>query len=403
MLVRLALRNLARNRRRTVLTLAALAVGIAAITGVRGFLNGLQSTLIHGVTEGGIGALQVHKQGYMASREGVPLTPSFADDPALYARLAAVDGVVGVVPRIPFAGLVADGSGDKSGLAIIVGADLAREGVVSKTRKSLVVDGAWPTGATDVAVSVELARALGLAPGKKVAVLSNDKEGVLNGVDLVVAGTLSAPTMAEKKLLVVPLLRAQELLRMPGEVTEVALAVDDDKDIDVVKANVAAVVGAGYDVHTWKELMPFADDARRTQDAALRIVTVAFLFVVLMGVANTLLMNVLERTREIGTLLALGMKRRRVLALFLLEGAFTAVGGAVVGSAVGAALVAVLHSNGVYLRTAGASAKQLIVPFLTWDFPVVVGGIVVVGALLASLLPALRASRLDPVAALSDR
>ena len=149
--------------------------------------------------------------------------------------------------------------------------------------------------------------------------------------------------------------------------------------------------------------MPFAEDARRTQDAALLLVTAAFLVVVLMGVANTLLMNTLERTQEIGTLLALGMRRTMVLRLFLLEGAITAAIGVFVGSALGAAVVTALSVNGVLLRTPGSSAKQLIVPYLTMPFSLAVFVLVVLGAVVASLLPSWRASRLDPVQALSSR
>jgi len=403
MLIRLALRNLARNRRRTLLTVLAIAVGVGALTGVRGFLNGLQGSLIRGVSEGGTGALQLHRTGFMASRDGLPLSPSAALDEGLLAKIGAVPGVRAVSPRIPFAGLVADPSGDKSALAILQGIDPGREGEVSRQRRELVDVGAWPARPGEAAMGSELAQALGVKPGDKVAVLSNDRDGVLNGVEVTVTATLLAPTMAEKKLLVLPLPQAQEVLRMDGQITEIAVGLHDGVDVDDVAARLRALLGPDWEAHTWKQLMPFADDARRTQDAALSIVTVAFLFIVLMGVANTLLMNVLERTREIGTLLALGMKRAAVLRLFLLEGALTAVAGVVVGSGVGATVVWALARDGVMLRTPGSSRLQLIVPFLTPQFSLALLGIVVVGAVGASFLPSFRASRLDPVAALTDR
>jgi putative ABC transport system permease protein len=402
MLIRLALRNLARHGRRTLLTVMALAIGVGAITGVRGFLNGLQGALVRGVSEGGIGALQLHRTGFMSSRDGLPLSPSVTLDEAFLAQLMAVEGVRAVSPRIPFAGLVADSTGDKSGLAILQGVDPGREGMVSRQRRELVEAGTWPKGPGEGAMSVELAKALGVTPGQKVAVLANDRDGVLNGVEVTVTATLAAPTMAEKKLLIMPLTSAQEVLRMDGQITEVAVGLHDGVDVDDVAARLQPVLGADWELHTWKQLMPFADDARRTQNAALSIVTVAFLFIVLMGVANTLLMNVLERTREIGTLLALGMKRGAVLRLFLLEGALTAALGVVVGSALGAAVV-VAFSDGVMLHGPGTTRLQRIVPFLTPEFTLGLLAVIVVGAVVASFLPSFRASRLDPVAALTDR
>jgi putative ABC transport system permease protein len=369
---------------------------------VRGFLNGLQGTLISGVSEGGLGALQVHATGFLRSREGLPLTPTLPAEPAFLARLQTVPGVKALSPRIPFAGIVADTTGERSGLAIIQGVDLAREAAVSPVRARLVDQGAWPRGAHDGAISAELARALGIKVGDKVAVLSNDVDGVLNGVEVTITATLSAPTMAEKKLLLLPVADAQSLLRMTA-VTEVAVAIDAGVDVDVVADGVRTALGPTVEVHSWRTLMPFAEDARRTQDAALLLVTAAFLVVVLMGVANTLLMNTLERTQEIGTLLALGMRRKMVMWLFLLEGAVTAAVGVFVGSLLGAGVVFALSVNGVMLRTPGSSAKQLIVPYLTVPFSIAVFVLVVLGAVVASLLPSWRASRLDPVQALSSR
>lgn len=402
MLFRLGLRNLVRNRRRTLLTILALALGVAAVTGVRGFLNGLQGTLISGVSEGGMGALQVHASGFMRSREGLPLSPALPRDPGFLTALAAVPGITALSPRIPFAGIVADKTGERSGMAIIQGVDLAREAEVSPVRVRLVSEGVWPRGEHEGAIGVELARSLGISVGDKIAVLSNDVDGVLNGVEVKITATLSAPTMAEKKLLVLSLADAQLLLRM-NEIIEVAVAVEAGIDVDLVADRVRAAIGAGVEVHSWRALMPFAEDARRTQNAALRLMTAGFLIVVLMGVANTLLMNTLERAQEIGTLLALGMRRRMVLWLFLFEAALTAAVGVVVGSVVGSAIVLGLSVNGVLLRTPGSSAKQLIVPYLTADFSIAVFILVVLGAVIAALLPSWRASRLDPVAALTQR
>ncbi len=416
MIFRLALRNLWRHRRRTVLTMGALAVGVTAVVGVRGLLNGLQRSLITGVTEGGIGAFQVHAEGFMASIDAMPLTPDLPGDDGALATIEAVPGVAAVAPRLIFPALLA--GDDDSTFSLVIGTDYAREEKVSPGRRRLMTQGRWPGAHDDTAadapgvesaaiVGSELMRGLKLREGGRAAILGSDIDGVMNGVDVSVAGAIAAPTQGEKRLVLIPLARAQELIRRPGRVTEYAVAIDEGADVEVVAAAVKATVGTSLgtpiEVHTWPTLVPFVSDARSTQNAVLRVVTATLLFVILMGLANTLLMSVFERTREIGTFLALGMKRRRVLALFVTEGVLLGVGGALIGDVVGSTIVTAMGAKGLMLTTPGASLPQLITPHIGPDFLISMVLVAAVGAAIASLSPALRASRLDPVAALADR
>jgi len=202
---------------------------------------------------------------------------------------------------------------------------------------------------------------------------------------------------------VLPLARAQELRRMEGRATELAVSLERGADVDEVASALRSRLGPDYEVHTWKQLATFADDARRIQNGVLAVVTASFLVVILMGVANTLLMNVLERTREIGTLVAIGMRRRKVVQLFVTEGVLVALLGAGLGNLLGAGLVLALAEKGLRLVTPGSSAPQLIVPSLDPRFLLFMLGLSVVGAVIAALPSALRGARLDPVAALAGR
>ncbi len=350
----------------------------------------------------------------MASIDAMPLTPDLPGDDDALARIEAVSGVKAVVPRLSFPALIA--SDDDSTFALVIGTDFAREAQVSPGRRRLLTAGAWPTShgangeaSTDsgAVVGSELYSGLKLTLNERAAILGSDIDGVMNGVDVNVQGAIAAPTQGEKRLVLIPLAQAQALIRRPGRITEIAVAIDDDADADVVAAAVIAAVGDSLgtqiEAHSWTTLVPFVSDARGTQNAVLRVVTATLLFVILMGLTNTLLMSVFERTREIGTFLALGMKRRRVLALFVTEGVLLGVGGAVIGDVVGAAIVIALGAKGIMLTTPGATLPQLITPHIGADFLVAMVFIAAAGAAVASLSPAWRASRMDPVAALSDR
>src|SRR6185436_19748940 len=121
--------------------------------------------------------------------------------------------------------------------------------------------------------------------------------------------------LADKKFGFVPVAFAQELLRLEGRATEIAVAVHRVEDIDRVKPLLQAAVGDEYEVATWHDIATFYDDAVAAQNTVLNFIAGIFLFIALLGVTNTMLMSVLERTREIGTMMSVGVRRRQILGL----------------------------------------------------------------------------------------
>jgi putative ABC transport system permease protein len=189
---------------------------------------------------------------------------------------------------------------------------------------------------------------------------------------------------------------------MEGRVTEYGVALDDYRFAEAVKPQLEAKLGPDYEVHTWAELFPFIKSMIGTQDFIFSIISGVFLAVVLLGIVNAMLMTVLERTREIGTMLAVGMRRRQVVRLFVLEGVVIGVFGALLGLAVGVALVMFFHAKGIPLPAPGATVDSVVRPYVTLQF--VLGALLGTpfGAALATLWPAWRASRLRPVEALAS-
>ncbi len=399
-LFRLALRNLVRHRRRTLVTLAAVAVGITAVVGVRGVLDGLQGVLIDGVVEGGTGALQIHRAGWAESLDASPFALLIEDVDAVAAKAAAVDDVVAVAPRLVFPGLLS--VGEQSLIARVTAVDPVREVKVSPQRAQQLVSGGGVAQPGDVVIGAELASVAGASEGTVAAVLAGDVDGVLNGVDGKVSGRSAAIAQGEKRAVILHLESARALLRTPGAASEIAVAVRDRDDVDAVAARLRTALGPGFEVHTWMQLVPFVSDARATQNAVLSVLTGVFLVVILLGVANTLLMSVMERVREIGTLVALGMRRRKVLALFVIEGGLLGALGAITGCAVGVVIVTLLAHKGIVLQPPGASLPATIHPVTSLLFLVRMTALGIAGAVVASFLPAWRASRMRPVEALSS-
>jgi putative ABC transport system permease protein len=236
---------------------------------------------------------------------------------------------------------------------------------------------------------------------QQLAFLAGDKDGALNGENVVLGGTFPTFSPGDKRVGLVPLGIAQRVLRMEGRVTEYAIAVDKLSNVDGVRDALQSKLGPGYEVHTWGELFPFVKTLTGTQDFIFSIISGVFLTVVLLGIVNAMLMTVLERTREIGTMLAVGMRRRQIIRLFLLEGLVIGAFGSALGLALGLALVAWFNHKGIPLPAPGATVDSIVRPYVTPRF--VIGAIIgfPLGAGFATLWPAWRASKLRPVEALA--
>ncbi len=418
-LLSIAARNLLRNRRRTAISLAALVVGVGAMVGLRGFVNGLQFMMLENVVFGQLGAVQVHTKGYLANVQASPLTLDMADSEELRQRIASVPGVSKVSPRVVFGAMLSlpdpEGVSEeeataRTGFLQVTAFDPALELTVTPQRARWLDRGALLSSvdAPELLLNAELARSLSAeVTGAQVpdtqwpAVLAGDRDGALNGVAVRLAGTLKSAAPGDRRLGYLPLSTAQSLLRMEGRVTEYALAVERLEEAPRVRTAVQAALGPGYEVHTWDEVLPFLADLMKHQDSLFGILTSVFLVTVLLGIVNVMLMNVLERVREIGTMLAVGMRRRQIVALFLLEGAVLGLVGGVLGALVGAAVTLWLGERGILMSAPGAAVDSVIRPTVTLLYLVRSVGLTTLGAALSAVWPAYRAAQLRPVEALA--
>ncbi len=389
------------------LSVSALALGIAAVILLRGVLGGIQQLNVSIFVDGSIGALQVHRAGYVDSAELMPLTLDFEDTPQLRQKLLALPGVRAISPRIYFGAALAPPGDREAAYFMAIAIDPALEAQVAPLRvawASRWLDG----GASQVLLDTTFSQALGLqTPSPETveeqpALLAPDRDEALNGEVVRLVGAIGQGMPGDIRQGLVTLRTAQRILRSEGRAAEYAIAVHRLEDIPAVKRALQQALGPAFEVHTWWERMPALRDVETAQDAFGIIMAGIVLGVVLLGVGNLQLMGVMDRVREVGTMLAMGMRRRRVISLFVLEGLLLGLVGSALGLLLGEAVLAAIDWHGLKLAAPGAVLALDVHPTVgaTWRWGITLSG--VLGATVSSGLAARRLSRLSAAEALAE-
>ena len=403
--LRIAWRNLGRNRRRTALALSAIAVAELVLVLYEGLLAGYGDQLVQSVTGPLVGHAQVHAPKWREDRAMDRFLPN-AD--AQLQAIREVPGVANVKARIYAPSLVA--RGDDGEAAIVVGVDFAAE------QARGMLDGlslGKPPGRYEVVLGALAAESLGARPGDQLALVGQASDGAVAAELVTVVGIVDTTVDLVNRLGVLMRLEdARELFALPGAAHELVVVGADPQKAAELATRIAALDALkGSEVLPWKKLSP--------EFAALIEYMWAYEYFILLlvfiasaaGAANTMMMATFERTREFGMLLGLGMKPRRIVGLVVTEGLLLGLIGLVVGGAVGAALVIYLSRAGLDLSgLTGDTGKSI--SFIGMKTSMVVytklslGGLVrsaiavMVTSLLAALWPAARAARLQPVEAM---
>ena len=400
-IIKLAIRNVFRNKGRTALTCGAIAFGVWMTMLLGGFVYGLTGIIVDDVILGRTGALQVHKRGYDNVKDNLPLDFDMEYGGELRKKIQAIAGVTAVTGRILFAGSLNNGM--RNTFVIGNAHDAEYEYLVCPSaNRGLLGQALTPKVDTQGMVGFELAEALGAKLGASMVVQAAAKDGQQNAMDLEMAGTVNNNLPIESKRMVyVPLAMAQDLLKLPGRVTEYAVAIDDRERLPAIAAEMQRQLGPDYHVQTWFELRPQVLDIVKTQRVVLLSVCLVFLIIAVIGVMNTMLMAVLERTREIGTMMAVGIRRKLITGLFLAEAAVMAVLGISTGCVLGFGVIGwVVYRGGFAVTPPGSKAIVQLQPFVSDWLVILVVCATALATVLAAVYPAWRASQLRPVEAL---
>jgi ABC-type lipoprotein release transport system permease subunit len=404
-LVRMAWRNVWRNRRRTVIAVIAIALGLALMLFFDGMLGGAKQAIFGNTIKLQGGNVQVHAPGYRDTARQLPLLPLVEPEAAVQAALAQPQ-VIAASQRIETGGMVSSREGTFP--VVITGIEPEREAAMSLVAENIVQGRYLAASDEDILlIGQALARNLEVAIGDRVTLVGRATHEQMRRRTMTIAGIYDMGIRdLEKRMVYVSLAEAQTLFDLRDQATEVAVYLESvGQEPSVVDSLQAAL--PGYEVDAWDTLDPSTKQTMEMEDQVMSIFGLIILLIAGVGILNLMLMAVFERTREIGILAAMGLKRREIVVLFLLEGVLIGLLGALVGCALGGLVNAYYGKVGLEWADTATEYSELAALlggrlYFSIGLDALLNRALTVAiiAALASLYPAWQASKREPAEAL---
>jgi putative ABC transport system permease protein len=402
MLARLAWRNVLRNRRRSLITVASIAIGLAALTFVWAFIDGMNRQMIENSTRYLSGDMQVHLKGY---HDDPTLDLTMSDATPVLQAVRQDAGVAAASLRMEGRALAS--RGDKSRGVMVVGVSPQAEPEVTVLFKAVTQGSALRDGEDGVLIGEQLAETLGLRAGDELLLVGQAYDGSIASGRFPIRGVFRTRIdEIDGFVAVLPLETVRSFFAAPGGATAIALRLKDRTAIDGAAQRLSARLGERYEVLAWPRLLPLVAVSSRFHEVMAYVVLLVFFGIVAAAVVNPVLMAVLERTREFGIMLAVGTSRARLLRIVVYEAMLLGLLGLVAGNTIGLSITALFERIGIDLGAFGSAVRTMpgledvVYPVIRGDRSVMVSLVVFATACLTSLYPAAKAALLEPVAAI---
>lgn len=399
---RLAWRNLWRNHRRTLIMLAAVTVGVWAMMFMTSLMRGMVNEMIRDSVKSLPGHVQIHHPLYRDDPNVVNAIP-----PAAGELLAALESpeVVAWASRVRVPAVISSERESRS--VTLLGIDPVRESAISFIANDMA-EGRFLESAADSGIIIgrKLADTLDTEIGKRIVIMSQDPDNEIADRGFRVVGLFDSKVQnLEKSFVFAGIETTQKLLKIGGQVHEVAIAGSGFRDIDPLYENIAAAAGPDLSVLPWYELDSYLGTMLGVMDGFVLVWVIVVFLALSFGLVNTLVMAVFERVREIGLMLALGMKPVVILGQIVVESLLLLLIGLLIGNVL-AWLTVVPLQDGIDVSMVAEGmemfgASAVLYPELSIDDVIMANVIVIVLGIVASLSPAWRASRYQPIEAIT--
>lgn len=342
----LAWRNLWRNRRRTLITVASVFFAVFLAIIMRGFKHGAMVYLINNVLHSYTGYVQIHEKGYWDNKT---FDYSMAANDSVFEKVKNIKQVKGIIPRLESFSLAS--SGDKTKGVITVGIDPDLENEFTELNKRIVSGRYFNNKDTGVILSERLSKYLNLKVNDSIVLLSQGYQGMGASGIYKILGIVKLPAPEfDNQMVYMPLPLAQEYYSAQGRVTSVVVDLNNPQDMDKAIRKINKVVNSNeYEVMSWKDMLIELYQQYVTNEGGGMIVISLLYLIVGFGVFGTVLMMIAERRHEFGIMITIGMQRKRLMQLVGSELVFICLMGLLLGFLGSVPIVAYFHFYPIHM------------------------------------------------------
>ena len=408
-ILKLAARNLRRYKRRTLLTSMLITLGVVAVLLFVSISGSFKAMMIGQITDSMPGHIQVHRKGYLASIDSLPLNRNLTEKQIAKVEeiLAGEEVVEAYSMRIKFGAMFSNFTETTSIRLNAVLPDketgtvpLLTDRIMQGKKEGLLNSG-------EILIPELIAKGMKIKVGDAVVLVATNKDGSVNGKNFIVRGVIEGISGPGGRDSIIHLDDARELLRIQDmEVSEIAVRLKDiealQKTFTRLQAKFKSLQNKEgqpiFEIHTWEKLSPFYNIAKMI-DLMTFFIKIMLVAIVLVSIMNVMIMAVYERINEIGTIAAIGTRPSKILALFVTEGFLLGVLGTVIGLVISLITIAVMNASKISFDFGRQSGLQL-APTINAGEVLTVVVIVIAIAVLGSLQPAHKAAKMDPITAL---
>lgn len=404
--IMLGWRNLWRQKRRSLVVIFSISLGVLMMMFALGLMNGIIAQMLDNSISTKLGHLVVHKKGFF---ENMKIETNFYPDPRIARALKGDRDVIAAAPRVKAFAMIRTGESSRG--LIIIGVDPAQEKKVSRMNEYTLKDGGGsflesPEG-DEIMISRSLAEKLDVLVGDKVVLIMQDKNSEMAGVGLTVRGFFQTPVEEyDNSVAYMGIRRLQAITGLGDNISEIMIVATKKEAVDAIKPRLTKGIGdASLDVMTWKDMAPNLVSAIKLMDSMLLIYYAIFFITVVFSIANTLIMSIMERFHEIGVMKSIGTRPSQIFFIIMFEAINLGVVGLAAGLAAGVVLIQALHFTGLDFSLFMEAMRQwgagsVIYPFMYVKDYIIILLVVEFTTCIAAIYPAVKAARIKPLDAL---
>ncbi len=398
-IIKMAYRDLLRNKRRSFFSSLALGIGLALLLLMAAVISGEVRYSMESAVKLQSGHMQVQAKTYNEAKSSLAFEDLIGNPDEVAAKISSLSQVSVATPRLIASGIIAN-KNETNGIRLF---GIEPESAANEAFREEILSGNFiqSDDRSGVMIGEALARKMDLNAGDSVNLMVNTSNGDVDQQTFEIRGVFTTRTPAfDDYTVLIPLAKAQAITKTEGYASIIYVLLHDQEQVENVRN---ALKTDQMQIKTYLEMNDMILQMEEFSRSYMMIIYLIVLAITATVIVNTLIMSVFERTREIGILSAIGMKGSRIMSMFFVESGFLALGGILAGLILGGMMVYYASTTGFYFGDVGATdllIGERIYAYLRVNDAVTLTILAFVVAILAALYPAIMAARLEPVEAM---